>query len=79
MGADYETDRICPSPNCEYDKHEPNANFCMLCGTLLYQRCEDCRAENPKYARFCLYCGTDLAEVPDSTQQEDPEDDSRES
>ena len=55
--------RICPNPDCEYDKHEEGANFCILCGTLLYRRCDDCLKENPRYARFCYYCGTDLDEL----------------
>jgi len=32
----------CPNSNCEYTHHLEGANFCMLCGTLLYQRCDDC-------------------------------------
>lgn len=52
--------RICPNPDCQYDKHEEGANFCILCGTLLYRQCDDCLKENPRYARYCYYCGTDL-------------------
>jgi predicted amidophosphoribosyltransferase len=54
---------MCPNPECEYDKHTKDANFCILCGTLLYRRCDDCRVTNPKYARFCYYCGTPLDEL----------------
>ena len=54
--------KVCPSPECQYDKHGPAANFCILCGTLLYQRCDDCASRNVRYANFCYYCGTDLAE-----------------
>ena len=47
----------------------------MLCGTLLYQRCEDCLATNPKYAKFCHYCGTSLLELRSiEGQYEDVED-----
>ncbi len=53
----------CPNSNCEYNHHLEGANFCMLCGTLLYQRCDDCLTSNPKYAKFCHYCGTSLQEL----------------
>ena len=55
--------KICPNPNCQFDKHSPRANFCILCGTLLYARCEDCLSENPMYANFCHYCGANLDEL----------------
>ena len=29
-------ERICPNTNCKYDNHAKGANFCILCGTLLY-------------------------------------------
>ncbi len=56
-------DICCPNSSCEYDHHLKGANFCMLCGTLLYQRCEDCLSANPQYAKFCYYCGTSLLEL----------------
>lgn len=41
-------DRICPNENCQYDNHVKGANFCVLCGTLLYHRCENLsRCESP--------------------------------
>ena len=55
--------RQCPSPQCRYDKHDVNANFCILCGTLLFTHCADCIVNNPPYARFCYYCGSDLDEL----------------
>ncbi len=55
--------RVCPNGGCRYDKHEPGANFCILCGTLLFTHCADCLAHNPPYARFCQYCGSDLVEL----------------
>lgn len=62
--ADIEVEgRKCPNPSCEFDKHHPKANFCILCGTLLYRRCDNCIEVNPRYARFCQYCGTNLEEV----------------
>ena len=33
--------RICPNTNCKYDNHAKGANFCILCGTLLYPRKEN--------------------------------------
>jgi len=60
----------CPNPQCRYDKHEKDANFCILCGTLLYTHCEDCLAHSPTYARFCHHCGTDLAELRELRQLE---------
>ena len=66
---------VCPNSSCEYDHHMKGANFCTLCGTLLYQRCEDCLAANPKYAKFCHYCGTSLLELRSlEGQYEDVED-----
>ncbi len=56
-------DIVCPNSSCEYDHHLKDANFCMLCGTLLYQRCEDCLSANPQFAKFCYYCGTSLLEL----------------
>ena len=64
QGEQLDTDEhACPNPQCRYDKHEDGANFCLLCGTLLYTHCEDCLANNPQYARFCYYCGSDLDEL----------------
>jgi ribosomal protein L40E len=66
---------VCPNSSCEYNHHVKGANFCTLCGTLLYQRCEDCLAANPKYAKFCHYCGTSLLELRSIEEQyEDVED-----
>ncbi len=56
-------DIICPNSSCGYNHHLKGANFCTLCGTLLYQRCEDCLSVNPQYAKFCHYCGTSLLEL----------------
>ncbi len=61
-------EHTCPNPQCRYDKHADGANFCLLCGTLLYTHCEDCLANNPQYARFCYYCGSDLDELRENAQ-----------
>jgi len=53
----------CPNPACQFDRHDPEANFCLLCGTLLYERCENCLEINPMYAKYCYLCGTDLEEL----------------
>jgi len=53
----------CPNPGCEFDKHHPKANFCILCGTLLFRRCDNCLVVNPRYAKFCQFCGANLDEV----------------
>lgn len=63
-------DRICPNTNCQYDHHIKGANFCILCGTLLYHRCENCEDVNPQYARFCYYCGSSISENKSSVQYE---------
>ena len=55
--------KSCPNPGCEFDKHHPKANFCILCGTLLFRRCENCLVVNPRYAKFCQFCGANLDEV----------------
>jgi len=60
-------DRVCPNVNC-HDNHIKGANFCVLCGTLLYHRCENCLDVNPRYARFCYYCGSSLLEINSSSQ-----------
>ncbi len=57
------SDVPCPNSDCRFDHHVEGANFCMLCGTLLYQRCGDCLSANPQYAKFCYYCGTSLLEL----------------
>jgi len=63
----------CPNPDCRYDHHLEGSNFCMLCGTLLYQRCGDCLSSNPQYAKFCYYCGTSLLELRAMQYEEDDE------
>ncbi len=63
-------ERICPNTNCQYDNHAKGANFCILCGTLLYQRCENCIDVNPRYARFCYYCGSSISEIKSSSHYE---------
>lgn len=55
--------KTCPNPTCQFDKHTTRANFCILCGTLLYRRCDNCLDENPMYAHFCHYCGANLEEL----------------
>ena len=55
--------KACPNPTCEFDKHHLKANFCILCGTLLFRRCENCLDANPRYARFCQFCGSNLDEM----------------
>jgi hypothetical protein len=57
------TNRSCPNPICEFDKHHPKANFCILCGTLLFRRCDNCFDVNPRYAKFCQFCGSNLDEL----------------
>ena len=54
---------LCPNSECEYDHHLEGANFCLLCGTLLTKKCEDCLSSNPQYARTCYQCGTSLLEL----------------
>ena len=58
--------KICPNSHCQFDHHAKGANFCILCGTLLYYRCDDCASVNPKYAKFCFYCGSNIADVESS-------------
>lgn len=55
--------RICPNNNCNFDVHAKDANFCILCGTLLYKRCDDCLDVNPRYAKFCHCCGTCIEDL----------------
>ncbi len=62
-GPDKSSFTACPNSSCEFNHHLEGANFCMLCGTLLYKRCDDCLTSNPKYAMFCNYCGTSLQEL----------------
>jgi len=56
----------CPNADCRFDKHEQGANFCILCGTLLYTHCGNCLARAQQYAKFCQYCGSDLRELRDA-------------
>ena len=62
---DYETmeTKTCPNSSCNFNFNVKNANFCILCGTLLYQRCDDCLNVNPKYAKFCHFCGTSIDDL----------------
>ncbi|MDR4507256.1 MAG: zinc ribbon domain-containing protein [Candidatus Brocadiaceae bacterium] len=64
-------ERICPNDNCQFDNHINGANFCVLCGTLLYYRCENCADVNPRYANFCFYCGSSISDMKPFVQNED--------
>lgn len=55
--------KICPNNNCSFNIHAEDANFCILCGTLLYERCNDCLEVNPRYAKFCHYCGACIEDL----------------
>lgn len=68
QGITEKDDRVCPNENCQFDNHAKGSNFCILCGTLLYHRCENCVEVNPRYARFCYYCGSSLTESASSVQ-----------
>lgn len=66
--------RICPNNNCSFDLHAEGANFCILCGTLLYQRCDDCSVVNPRYAKFCHRCGTSVEDLRNFSSRFEEED-----
>ncbi len=55
--------RTCPNSSCNFDYHAEGAHFCILCGTLLYHRCDNCLEVNPRYAKFCHRCGTSIEDV----------------
>ena len=59
---DEKTLRVNTCPKCLYKKHLPDAAFCIMCGTDLYNRCDGSNEQheahtNPPHARFCRCCG----------------------
>ena len=61
--SDKASTKICPNEACKFDNSHEDANFCILCGTLLYRQCDNCLDVNPRYAKFCYYCGTNLEDL----------------
>lgn len=71
-GVDYnpETMQVLRCPKCSNEEFGENAQYCRICGTDLYNRCEgapfssfdnfveyDNKHANPSNARFCEVCG----------------------
>ena len=60
---DEKTLRVKICPKCLYKKHLEDAEFCIMCGTDLYNRCDAHNEQNeehfnPPNARFCYKCGS---------------------
>jgi len=47
----------CPSCNAE---NQPNAKFCVECGSPFRTHCPRCSADNPPRSKFCAECGLSL-------------------
>ncbi|NBI05796.1 ImmA/IrrE family metallo-endopeptidase [Senegalia massiliensis] len=47
-------------PKCEFYDISKDDNYCPICGTYLYNKCEnqDCSKIQEGYARFCTSCGS---------------------
>lgn len=63
---DEKTLRVKSCPKCLYKKHLIDAEFCIMCGTDLYNRCDGDNFQqekhfNPPNARFCFRCGRPTA------------------
>ncbi|KEI15785.1 double zinc ribbon domain-containing protein [Clostridium haemolyticum] len=54
-------------PNCGFENHVDDAEFCQECGTYLINNCSNphCNLNNgdnvpiPNDAKFCPYCGVE--------------------
>lgn len=54
-------------PNCGFEDHVENSEFCQECGVLLVNLCSNssCDLNNgdivslPEDAKYCPYCGTE--------------------
>lgn len=46
-------------PECGYELHNADANYCVICGHPIINICSDpeCNHQNTPYARFCEKCG----------------------
>src|SRR5206468_5265454 len=53
-------------PRCRRD-NEPDAGFCIQCGSRLERLCPECRTANVSDARFCKRCGAALEPAPPPT------------
>ena len=55
--------RVRYCPRCQNQEHDPDAEFCQICGLTLYNTCIGAWQDNvPEHknksnARFCKYCG----------------------
>ena len=66
VAYDKETMRVKICPVCKNEEFSNDAEFCRICGTGLYNRCEGITTKdsanrhmhiNPSNARFCETCG----------------------
>ncbi len=48
---------ICPGCERPIDTQDPTKNFCVHCGTCLFNTCNACQARKNAFAKFCHSCG----------------------
>lgn len=52
------TRSICPGCERNIDLKDPTRNFCMHCGTNIFNFCTQCNTRKNSFAKFCHSCGT---------------------
>lgn len=48
---------ICPGCERPIDTKDPTKNFCIHCGTCVFNTCQVCQARKNSFAKFCHSCG----------------------
>lgn len=48
---------ICPGCERQIDLKDPTRNFCIHCGTCLFNSCVKCQARKNAFAKYCHACG----------------------
>jgi hypothetical protein len=48
---------ICPGCERPVDLKDPSKNFCIHCGTCLFNDCVKCKARKNAFAKYCHACG----------------------
>jgi hypothetical protein len=49
---------ICPGCERPIDLKDPTRNFCIHCGTCVYNNCVSCNTRKNAFAKHCHSCGT---------------------
>ena len=48
---------ICPGCERSVDLKDESKNFCIHCGTCLFNQCQSCHSRKNAFAKYCHSCG----------------------